>query len=52
MNMKSSLLESQGDRSKQRRVLEDPDEYEVMIGELQVNEEVEHTQARGFTNRI
>ena len=42
MNMKRSPLESQGDRSKQRRVMEDPDEDEVMIGELQVNEEVEH----------
>ena len=29
-------------RSKQRRVMEDPDEDEVMIGEVQVNEEVEH----------
>ena len=42
LNMKRSPLESQGDRSKQRRVLEDPDEDEVMIGEVQVNEEVEH----------
>ena len=43
LNMKRSLLESQGDRSKQRRVvMEDPDEDEVMIGEVQVNEEVEH----------
>ena len=41
-NMKQRPLESQGDRSKQRRVMEDPDEDEVMIGEVQVNEEVEH----------
>ena len=40
--MKRSPLESQGDRSRQRRVMEDPDEDEVMIGEVQVNEEVEH----------
>ena len=42
LNMKRSPLVSQGDRSKQRRVMEDPDEDEVMIGEVQVNEEVEH----------
>ena len=42
LNLKRSPLESQGDRSKQRRVMEDPDEHEVMIGEVQVNEEVEH----------
>ena len=42
LNMKRSPFESQGDRSKQRRVMEDPDEDEVMIGEVQVNEEVEH----------
>ena len=42
VNMKRSLLESLGDRSKQRRVTEDPDEDEVMIGEVQVNEVVEH----------
>ena len=42
LNMKRSPLESQGDRSKQRRVMEDPDEDDVMIGEAQVNEEVEH----------
>ena len=42
LNLKRSPLESQGDRSKQRRVMEDPDEDEVMIGEVQVNEEVEH----------
>ena len=42
LNIKQSLLESQGDRSKQRRVMEDPDEDEVMVGEVQVNEEVEH----------
>ena len=41
-NMKRSPSESQGDRSKQRRVMEDPDEDEVMLGEVQVNEEVEH----------
>ena len=41
VNMKRSPLESQGDRSKQRRVMEDPDEDEVMIGEMQVNEGVE-----------
>ena len=38
-------LESQDDRAKQRRVLEDPDEDEVMIGEVQVNEEVEHPKS-------
>ena len=42
LNMKRSPFESQGDRSKQRRVMQDPDEDEVMIGEMQVNEEVEH----------
>ena len=42
LNMKRSPLESQGDRPKQRRVMEDPDEDEVMIGEVHVNEEVEH----------
>ena len=42
LNMKRSPFESQGDRSKQRRVMEDPDEDDVMIGEVQVNEEVEH----------
>ena len=42
LNMKRSPLESQGDRSKQRRKMEDPDDDEVMIGEVQVNEEVEH----------
>ena len=42
LNMKRSPLESQVDRPKQRRVMEDPDEDEVMIGEVQVNEEVEH----------
>ena len=38
VNMKRSPLESQGDRSEQRRVMEDPDEGEVMIGEVRVNE--------------
>ena len=42
LNMKRSPLESRSDRPKQRRVMEDPDEDEVMIGEVQVNEEVEH----------
>ena len=42
LNMKRSPLESQGDRSKQRRKMEDPDDDEVMIGEVQVKEEVEH----------
>ena len=42
LNMKRSPFESQGYRSKQRRVVEDPDEDEVMTGEVQVNEEVEH----------
>ena len=42
LNLKRSPLESQCDRSKQRRVMEDPDEDEVMIGEVQVNKEVEH----------
>ena len=40
--MKRSPLESQDDRAKQRHALEDPDEDEVMIGEVQVNEEVGH----------
>ena len=44
LNMKRSPFESQGDRSKQRRVMEDPDKDEVMTGEVQVNEEVEHRQ--------
>ena len=42
LNMKRSPLESQGERSKQRRVMEDPDEDEVIIGDVQVSEEVEH----------
>ena len=45
LNMKRGPLESQGDRSKQRRVLEDPDEDEVMIGDVQENEEVEHLRS-------
>ena len=36
LNMKRSLLQSQNDRSKQRRVLEDPAEEEVMIGKVLV----------------
>ena len=40
--MKRSPLENLGDRPKQRRVMEDPDGGEVMIGKLQVNEQVEH----------
>ena len=40
--MKRSPPESHSERPKQRRVLEDPDGHEVMIGEIQVNEEVEH----------
>ena len=42
VNMKRGALESQDDRAKQRRVLEDPDEDEVTIGKIHVNEEVEH----------
>ena len=42
LNMKRSPLESQGDGSKQRRVMEDHNEDEAMIGEVHVNEEVEH----------
>ena len=42
LNMKRSPLESQGDRSKQRRVMENLDDDEVIVGEVQVNEEVEH----------
>ena len=34
LNMKRSPLESQVDQPKQRRVMEDPDEDEVMIGEM------------------
>ena len=37
---------------KQRRVLEDPDEDEVMIGEVQVNEEVEHPRSGGSATEI
>ena len=33
------------ERSKQRRVLENPGEVQVMIGEVQVNEEVEHPRS-------
>ena len=33
LNMKRGPLESQDDRMKQRRLLESPDEDEVMIGE-------------------
>ena len=52
LNMKRSPLESPDDRSKQRRVatatageattMKDPDEDEVMIGKVQVKEEVEN----------
>ena len=42
LNVNRSPLESHSERPKQRRVLEDPDGDEVMTGELQVNEEVEH----------
>ena len=53
LNMKRSPLDSQGGRSKQRRVLRDEaDEDEVMIDEIQVNEEVEHPRSEGFSNRI
>ena len=44
MNMKRSSLERQDDRAKQRRVLEDSDENEVMIGEVHVKE-VEHARS-------
>ena len=37
-----SPLGRHSERPKQRRVLEDPDGDDVMIGEIQVNEEVEH----------
>ena len=40
--MKRSPLESQDDQMKQRRMLEHPDGDEVLNGEVQVNEEVEH----------
>ena len=45
LNIKRSPLESQEDRSKQRRALEDPDEDEVIIAEVQVNLEVEHPRS-------
>ena len=45
LNMKRSPLESQGNRSKQRCVLEDSDEDEGVLGEGQVNEEVEHPRS-------
>ena len=45
LNMKRSPLESQGDRSKQRRVFEDAGKDEVMIGEIHLNEEVEHPRS-------
>ena len=44
LNMKRSPFESQGDRPKQRRVTEGPEEDEVMDGEVQVNEEVEQLE--------
>ena len=45
VNMKRSLFESQDDRKKQRRVLENPDEDEVVTGEVQVNEDVDHPRS-------
>ena len=44
--MNRTPLESPSDQSKQIRVLEDPDEDEVMIGEIQTS------QVRHFSNRI
>ena len=41
VNAKRSPLKSQDVRVKQRRVLENPDVDEVLIGEVPVNEEVE-----------
>ena len=41
-NMNRSSLGSHSERPKQRRVLEDPDGDEVMTGEIELNEEVEH----------
>ena len=43
--MKRSALVSQDDQSMQRRVLEDPDEDEVMIGEILVSDEVENPRS-------
>ena len=45
LNMKRSLLESQRDRSKQRLLLDDLSEDEVMIGEVQMNEDVQHPRS-------
>ena len=39
--MKRSLLGSHGERSKQRRLIESLDEDEIIIGDVQVNGEVE-----------
>ena len=42
LNMKRSPLESHIERQRQRRVIKNLDGDEVMIGEIQVNEVVEH----------
>ena len=52
LNMKRNPLECQGDRSKQRRAMEDPDEDEVMIGQVPVNEEVEHPTSEGWVTEF
>ena len=52
VNMKRSPLESQDDRVKQRRVLQHPEEDEVMIGEVQVNEEAEHIRSEVSTTEF
>ena len=48
LNMERSPLECQGDRSKQRRVLEGPDEDDVKIGEVQAKEEVVNILGQRF----
>ena len=41
LNMKRSPLDSHGARSKHRRVIESSDGDDIMIGEVQVNQEIE-----------
>ena len=50
--MKRSPLESQDDRMEQRRVLENPDEDEVRVGEVQVNEAVEHPRSEVANKKV
>ena len=52
LSMKRSPLESHSEGPKQRLVLEDLGGDEIMIGETQVNEEVDHPMVRSLRNRI